>query len=199
MAFDSVGLAGKAQNRLHKAPWSRVNNKKEIWENTECEADQRDAEKKHLQSWQQIANRKCHKVRALELYCLTEYYSILQQACPCVHVYAYAYVQLQCSIAREKVRPCSQRDPPVGLGSRNKLIGLTALSSSCSPILEHECAQTQTRAHTHSHIHTCPAAFVFVLSSAQKPLHTTVVLHCCYMMDWRFSLPLIRWVGLKWM
>lgn len=49
MAFDSTGLAGKAQNRLHDTPWCRINKEtepKKTAENTGDEADQRHAERK---------------------------------------------------------------------------------------------------------------------------------------------------------
>lgn len=148
MAFDSTGLARKAQNRLRKAPWSRVNkgkNMREYW--MWCRSKR--CKKKKTQAWQLITNRKRHKARALGLYDLTEYYFILQQACLCVHVCVCAAAVLHRQKGSQTLLP---ERSPVGLGSRNSLIGLSALSSSCTPIPSHKCAHTHTRAvHTFTH------------------------------------------------
>lgn len=152
MAFDSVGMARKAQNRLCKAPWSRVNNEKRnmreywMWSRNK-EMQEEEEKKKHLQAWRLIINRECHKVGALGLYGLTKYDSILQQAClcACVCTRASTAAVLHCRGGSQTLLP--REIPHVWVGSRNNLIGLSALSFSWSPILQHKWA------HTHS-VHT---------------------------------------------
>lgn len=46
MAFDSTGLAGKAQNRLHDTPWCRINKE------TEPKKQQRILEMKQIKEMQ---------------------------------------------------------------------------------------------------------------------------------------------------
>lgn len=116
-------------------------------------------------AWQLIKNRKCHE--AVTLHVLIKCYFILQQACVYVHEY-------DCSAAlpaRKLVRPCSPRDRRVWVGSRNNLIGLSALPFSCSPILQHKWAYGHT--HTHKHRDLCSGF-------TPKVLHVILALHLVY-------------------
>lgn len=124
--------------------------KKEIWENTGCEAEtkrcrKKKKKKKHLQAWRLIINRECHKVGALGLYGLTKYDSILQQACLC------ACVCTRCSAALpgRKSDLTPPRDPPCMGGIKEQ-----PNWSLCTVFLLVSYSSTQMSTHTFSaHIH----------------------------------------------
>ena len=114
MAFDSTRLARKAPNRAPRTARSRFNKRRA---NTGSEAHQTHTERKeHSQHRQQKTPQ-------------SESVSAAAGVCVCVDLQC-------CSVQRGGGSQTSlpQRSP-VGPGSRNKLIGLTALSSSCSRIL----------------------------------------------------------------
>ncbi len=82
----------------------------------------------------------------------------------CVRMHVYSCSAALPAQASQTLLP---ERSPVGLGSRNSLIGLTVLSSSCSPILSLKCAHTHTHMCT-AHIHTCPTVLIFVLHLPQN-------------------------------
>lgn len=160
MAFDSTGLQGRLKIDYTRHLEAGLIPKK-IWENTGCEAHQRHAG----EAWQLITNRKCHKAKASGLYCLTEYYSILQQPCMCACVCARSCAQLQ-HIAALPERKSDLA--PKERSSCTAWIKEQPNWSRCTVFLLLLCSWTQMCTHTHTstaHIYTCPTARILVCSS----------------------------------
>lgn len=178
MAFDSVGMARKAQNRLCKAPWSRVNNEKRnmreywMWSRNK-EMQEEEEEKKTLASLTTNHKQRMPQSGGFRFVWFDKIWfhtAASVSVCMCVHAREYS-----CSAALpgRKSDLTPPRDPPCMGGIKEQ-----PNWSLCTVFLLVSYSSTQMSTHTFSaHIHATA--------------HTISVLHV------GLSLPVLSWVGLK--